>query len=120
MTNRLSAPRRTSPPADVPHRGDTMAVVALLELRFQPDALEKSHQLLREILVDTRAFDGCLGVEVLVDTEDPAHVILHESWVSAEHDTAYRKWRAGAGATALGSLLAAAPTLTVCTPSSDI
>ncbi|HST81640.1 MAG TPA: antibiotic biosynthesis monooxygenase family protein [Kineosporiaceae bacterium] len=97
-----------------------MAVVALLELRFQPEALEKSHQMLREILVDTRAFDGCLGVDILIDTQDPAHVIVHETWASLEHDAAYRQWRAGAGATALGSVLAGAPTLTVCTSSSDI
>ena len=97
-----------------------MAVVALLELRLQPEGLEKSYQLLREILADTRAFDGCLSVDVLIDNADPAHIIVHETWASAEQDAAYRKWRAGEGASALGSVLAAAPTLTLCTPSSDI
>src|SRR4051812_37330634 len=97
-----------------------MAVVAHLDLQFQPDGLEKAYSLLREILVDTRAFDGCLGVDVLIDTADPAHVLLHERWASAEQDAAYRQWRAGEGATALGTVLAGAPTLTTFTPSSDL
>jgi quinol monooxygenase YgiN len=97
-----------------------MAVVALLELRFQPEALEKAHPMLREILADTRAFEGCLSVDVLIDNEDPAHVVVHETWASVEHDTAYRAWRAGDGATALGTVLAAAPILTIFTPASDI
>ena len=97
-----------------------MAVVALLELRFQPEGLEKAYQMLHEILVDTRAFEGCLSVDVLIDNADPAHVIVHERWASPEHDAAYREWRAGAGATALGTVVSAAPVLTVLTPSSEL
>jgi quinol monooxygenase YgiN len=97
-----------------------MPVVAQLELRLQPEALEKAYQMLREILADTRAFEGCLGVDVLIDNQDPAHVIAHETWASLEHDAAYRAWRAGDGATELGTVLAAAPTLTLFTPSSEI
>ena len=96
-----------------------MALVAHLDLRFQPEVVEKAHQMLAEILVDTRAFEGCLGVDVLIDNADPAHVLVHEIWESAERDAAYREWRAGEGATALGTVLAAAPTLTFFTPSSD-
>jgi quinol monooxygenase YgiN len=97
-----------------------MTVVATLELQLLPDALEKAPQLLHEILTDTRAFEGCLGVDVLIDLKDPAHVILHERWVSAERDAAYREWRAGDGASALGTILAKAPTLTLYTLSEDI
>jgi hypothetical protein len=42
-------------------------------------------------------------------------VVLSETWESAEHDRAYREWRAGAGASNLGSVLAAAPRLNVFT-----
>jgi quinol monooxygenase YgiN len=97
-----------------------MTVVATLELQLLPEALEKAPQMLREILADTRAFDGCLGVDVLIDHNDPAHVILHERWVSPERDAAYREWRAGDGATELGTILAKAPTLTLFTLSEDI
>jgi quinol monooxygenase YgiN len=97
-----------------------MTVVALLDLRLTPDALEKAYQTLHEILADTRAFEGCQGVEVLIDAKDPAHVIVHETWASAEHDAAYREWRAGEGASDLGSILAGVPVLTLLTPSGEI
>lgn len=90
-----------------------MAVVALLDLQLKPDALEKSYQVISEVLVATRAFAGNQGVTVLIDTEDPAHVIVHESWESIEADDAYRAWRATPeGASALGEIIVKAPTLT--------
>jgi len=53
---------------------------------------------------------------VLVDSKDPAHVVLSETWESVEHDRAYRAWRATPeGASRLGSILAAAPKLTLFT-----
>jgi hypothetical protein len=36
---------------------------------------------------------------------------LLERWASTEADAAYREWRAGAGATDLGSLLASPPVI---------
>lgn len=93
-------------PADAP-------VTSLLELRFRPDDLDASYRRLDEILADTRAFDGCLAVEVLVDTDDPTHAIARETWVSLAHDDAYRAWRATPdGASGLGELLTASPVLT--------
>lgn len=86
-----------------------MALTVLLDLRLKPEARAGAPAVLRDILAGTRAFEGCLGVDVLIDSEDPAHLILLERWASAEADAAYREWRAGAGATELGSLLAAAP-----------
>ena len=93
-----------------------MAVTAILDLQLKPGSLESAHKILHATLTDTRAFPGCLDVTVLVDSEDPAHVVLHETWESIEHDRAYRAWRASAeGASELGSILAAAPKLTLFT-----
>jgi hypothetical protein len=45
--------------------------------------------------------------DVLVDTEDEAHLLLIEKWESIEHDQAYRDWRAtDAGASALPTIVA--------------
>ncbi len=93
-----------------------MAVTAIVDLRLKDGSLETAHEILHVTLTDTRAFPGCLDVTVLVDSEDPAHVVLHETWESIEHDRAYRAWRASAeGASTLGSILAAAPKLTLFT-----
>ena len=89
-----------------------MPITAHLDLFLKADALPTAPAVLRDILADTRAFDGCLGVEVLVDSQNPAHVLVVEQWASLEHDAAYRAWRAGDGASGLGELLAAPPVLT--------
>lgn len=90
-----------------------MTIIATLELTFDPDKLDEARSLMHRVLDETRAFDGNQGVEVLVDRNDPAHWVAHETWESAEHDAAYREFRAGEGAIPeLGSLLAAAPVLT--------
>ena len=86
-----------------------MAITVLLDIHLKADSLTSAPSMLRDILAGTRAFDGCLGVEVLVDNEDPGHLILVERWASVERDAAYREWRAGAGATQLGSILASPP-----------
>jgi heme oxygenase (mycobilin-producing) len=92
-------------------------VIALLDLQLKADLLETGLEVIHETLTATRGFAGCLGVSVLVDSKDPAHVVLSETWESVEHDRAYREWRAGAGAGAseLSSFLAATPKLNVFT-----
>ena len=93
-----------------------MAVTAILDLQLKPEALEAASEIIHETLIATRAFPGCYHVAVLVDSGDPAHVVLYETWESAEHDGAYRAWRATPeGASRLGSILAAAPKLTLFT-----
>ena len=89
-----------------------MPITAHLDLTLKADAVPAAPAVLRQILADTRAFDGCLGVDVLVDSKDPAHVLVVERWASLDQDAAYRAWRAGDGASALGDLLAAPPVLT--------
>ena len=93
-----------------------MAITAILDLQLKPEALDNASEVIHETLIATRAFPGCYHVAVLVDSDDPAHVILYETWESVEHDRAYRAWRATPeGASKLGSILAAAPKLTLFT-----
>jgi quinol monooxygenase YgiN len=89
-----------------------LTIKSLLELQITPEALNRAADLLHRVLADTRAFDGCLGVEVLIDEKDPAHIVIAETWQSLAHDDAYRSWRAGDGASNLGTILASAPMLT--------
>ena len=90
-----------------------MAIIATLDLRFDPTKLDDARTVINRVLTETRAFDGNLGVDVLVDANDPAHWVAYETWESPEHDAAYREFRAGPGQiTDMGPLLAAAPVLT--------
>lgn len=98
-----------------------MAITAILDLQLKAESLETAHEVLHATLTGTRAFPGCLDVTVLVDSDDPAHVVLYETWESIEHDRAYRAWRASAeGASGLGSILAGAPRLTLFTVAADV
>ena len=74
-----------------------MPVTVLLELKFKPDAVAAARELMRRTLQVTRAFDGNLQTDVLVDEDDEAHWIIYELWDTVEHDEAYRAFRAGEG-----------------------
>lgn len=90
-----------------------MAVTVLLELRFKPEAVSQGRDLMRRTLQVTRAFEGNLRTDVLVDQDDEAHWIVYEVWDSVENDEAYRAFRAGEGkVTELPPLLAAPPAKT--------
>ena len=98
-----------------------MPVTAILDLQLRADALDRANDVMRETLTATRAFPGCLSVTVLVDSADPTHVAVYEQWESPEADAAYRRWRATEdGASGLGTVLAAAPTLTLFTIAEDV
>jgi quinol monooxygenase YgiN len=99
-------------------KGAVVAITAILELQLKAGSVETSHQVIHDTLTATRAFPGCQGVTVLVDNDDPTHVVFYESWDSIEHDRAYRAWRATPeGASDLGSIMAAPPKLTLFTVS---
>jgi quinol monooxygenase YgiN len=74
-----------------------MKVISILECRFKPEHVDAGAEWLARALTATRAFDGCLGVEVIQDSDDPARLIAVERWASLEHDRAYRAWREGEG-----------------------
>lgn len=91
-----------------------MQQLAILELTFKPESLDAAREVMSRVLEETRAFPGCVRVETVVDGESPHVWRFIELWESAEHDAAYRKFRAGEGAiTDLGPLLAAAPALSM-------
>jgi quinol monooxygenase YgiN len=90
-----------------------MPVTVILELRLKPESVPAARDLMRRTLQVTRAFEGNLGTDVLVDQDDEAHWIINELWETVEHDEAYRRFRAGEGkVTELPPLLAAPPVKT--------
>jgi quinol monooxygenase YgiN len=104
--------RRPDGTADDLEKEPTMAVTALLDLHLKADRIADAPAVITAVLTDTRAFDGNLGLEVLEDVADPAHVTIVEHWASIEHDDAYRAWRATPeGASNLGDVLAGPPSL---------
>ncbi len=100
-----------------------MASTAILDLHFNPDSLDEAREAIHRILGETRDFDGCLGVTVIEDKDNPAHLVAIEEWESLEKDAAYRAWRAGDGATGMADLaphIAGPPSLLIGEPRSDL
>ena len=90
-----------------------MPVTVLLELRVKPEAVATARDVMGRALRDTRAFQGNLRTDVLIDQDDEAHWVIYELWDTVEHDEAYRSFRAGDGKlTELPPLLAAPPVKT--------
>ncbi|OAK56235.1 putative quinol monooxygenase [Rhodococcoides kyotonense] len=91
-----------------------MTVTAVLELDIRPENAVAAQTILRRVLAETRAFEGCLGIDVFEDPDTANRWVCFERWASAEHDAAYRAFRAGPGAiTDLGEHLSAAPKLAI-------
>jgi quinol monooxygenase YgiN len=90
-----------------------MTVTVILELKFKPDQVAAGRELMGRTLEVTRAFDGNVRTDVLVDEDDEAHLLVSEIWESVDADEAYRAFRAGEGkVTQLPPLLAAPPVKT--------
>ena len=61
-----------------------MTVTVTLELRFKPDAVDAGRELMGRVLQDTRAFDGNVRTDVLIDEDDEAHWLIYELWESVD------------------------------------
>ena len=88
-----------------------MSITVFLEVQLRPDAVgAEAEGAIRETLVQTAAFDGNEGLEVLVDDADPTRVVVVERWATAGHHDAYVAWRGTPdGAASLGTVLAGPP-----------
>lgn len=70
-----------------------MSTTFILELSLRPEGVDDALKLFGDILGDTRAFDGCEGVEIFQDADDPTTLVLVEKWVSRDHHARYTDWR---------------------------
>lgn len=87
-----------------------MAVKVLLELKAKPGKGAELLAAFREILPDTRAYAGCIGVDTLRGQDDPDALVLVETWETRAHYEAYFAWRRETGlADRLGGMVAAPP-----------
>ncbi len=82
----------------------------IVEFSAQPETRAEFIDELNVILVDTRAFDGCLGVTVWTVEGEDGKVWILENWATREDQAAYLNWRAETNNTAhLGRFMAGAP-----------
>ena len=74
-----------------------MSCMVLLEVKANAGTGADMVGTFKSILPDTRAYDGCLGVEVYQNQDDPDVVVLVEKWESKAHYEKYFGWRQETG-----------------------
>ena len=60
--------------------------------------MEELKKHLKEILPDTRSFEGCQGVQLYQNKESPTKFTIHAKWISEEAQKKYIAWRMETGA----------------------
>ncbi len=89
-----------------------MSVTVLLDLQAAPGSIDKLKALFVEILPDTRAYDGCEGLDVHLNQDDGDNLVIVERWQSRSHYDKYFTWRQETGLIdRLGPLLGAPPSI---------
>ncbi|MEM1176273.1 MAG: putative quinol monooxygenase [Pseudomonadota bacterium] len=54
-------------------------------IHAHPDAAERVHKALKELVAPTRAEAGCIRYDLHTHNDDPAHFLFYETWSSREH-----------------------------------
>ena len=80
-----------------------MSQFVVAEFHAAPGKLKELLATLKQVLPETRAYDGCLGLESWLD-EERSTIVLTEQWVSFDHYDRYLAWRGETGA--LGAMAA--------------
>jgi quinol monooxygenase YgiN len=63
----------------------------------KPGSADELTRILREVVSETRQFQGCERVEVYRPDQAENTLILIERWLSPDAYASYQDWRAGTG-----------------------
>jgi quinol monooxygenase YgiN len=87
-------------------------VVVIVDVRLKPGKAVDFARWSEENLGDTRAWDGCIGVDAYTDPADPQAAAFVEHWRSRSDHEAYGRWRRETdSAKSLGALFEGPPTV---------
>ena len=89
-----------------------MSVLVLLEAPVKAEEISNMKSLLAAMLPETRAYDGCQGMDVYFNTEDEGNMVMVEHWDSRQHHEKYLRWRTETGVMdKIGGMLAGPPSI---------
>ena len=77
-----------------------MSTIVILEIKANPGTGDSLQALFKEILPDTRSYNGCISLDLIRNQDDPDTFIAYEVWESKEHYETYFQWRVDTGAIA--------------------
>ena len=89
-----------------------MPVTVTLGLQIKLDKLDEFKQAIKAAIPDTRAYSGCISIQVLEDQDKPGAITLLEVWGTKEDQIKYIAWRTETGfMEALGGMLESEPVI---------
>jgi quinol monooxygenase YgiN len=92
--------------------GRHVSILVLLEGQIQSDKISDVKLSLAQLLPDTRSYDGCQGIDVHFNMDDPGNMVMVEKWESRGHYEKYLQWRTETGVMdKLGSMLTGPPSI---------
>lgn len=90
-----------------------MANSLILEIPVIPEKRAEFIQVMQGALPVSRAYDGCISIELWTLEGNDGAIQLYETWESKAHQEKYFAWRVETGfLDAIGPFLAGAPTVT--------
>jgi len=73
-----------------------MTELVILNFKAAKGKFEDLGNIFKAVLDDTRAFEGCLKVEVFADRSTSTYTLIEE-WKSLSHQQKYLQWRIETG-----------------------
>jgi quinol monooxygenase YgiN len=74
-----------------------MTCQVLLEFRVKEGSIENLRKWMREILPDTRGYDGCISIALTQNQDSPNDITVVEQWETRGHYEKYLQWRTDSG-----------------------
>jgi len=88
-----------------------MSIMVSVEFSLQAGKQKEFLDVLKNVLPDTRAYDGCIKVETYAEGNGSS-IILIEEWETKEHQQVYFQWRVDTGLEgAIAPFVSAAPNI---------
>lgn len=89
-----------------------MATTIILEVTAKPGEGDNLVAFFKDVLPDTRSYDGCIRLDVYRGQDKPDTVTLVEKWETRSKYEAYLSWRQETGVLdALGGIVAGPPSI---------
>ena len=86
--------------------------MVLLEAPVKANEISNMKSYLAGIFPDTRAYDGCQGIDVYFNTNNEGNMVVVEHWDSRPHHEKYVAWRTKTGVMdKIGGMLAGPPSI---------
>jgi len=74
-----------------------MTCQVIFEFRVKEDCIEKLRAWVREVLPDTRGYDGCNSLYFIQNQDDATDFMAVEQWETRQHYEKYLQWRTETG-----------------------